>query len=112
MEVRIVVVPPGEAPAWVRECWVGLVLPLDDGESGARSVRTCGVLTGPKTLLQAFWHLLTGRFVRQHVYIIDALEAIEILADHAPDAAEWWEGSAYVQPGRKFAFPAEVCEEL
>jgi hypothetical protein len=26
--VRIIAVPPGEAPLWVREKWVGLTLPL------------------------------------------------------------------------------------
>ena len=28
MEIRITDVPPGEAPEWVRQAWVGLVVPV------------------------------------------------------------------------------------
>jgi hypothetical protein len=113
MKVRIVGVPPGEAPEWVREQWVGLVLPLADGEEGARSVRTWGVLTGPKTLPACLCRLFTGKYTRAYGFVVDAPRALEILAGHAPEAAQWWDThTAYRQPGRKFVFPAEACQEL
>jgi hypothetical protein len=113
MEVRIVDVPPGEAPEWVRKQWVGLVLPLADGEEGARSVRTWSILKGPKTLPARLWRLCTGKYNRTHGFVVDARRAWEILADHAPDAAQWWHmHTASGQPARKLVFPAEVCQEL
>jgi hypothetical protein len=113
MKVRIVDVPPGEAPEWVRKQWVGLVLPLADGEKGARSVRTWSVLTGPQTLPAYLWRLCTGKYTRTYGFVVDARRAWEILADHAPDAAQWWRTHAAPgQPGRKLVFPAEVCQEL
>src|SRR6516165_8028709 len=35
--IRVVDVPPGEAPESIRRCWVGLVLPLAPGFAGAQS---------------------------------------------------------------------------
>src|SRR5512140_2697360 len=45
--VRIVGVPPGDAPAWVRQEWVGLELPLAQSSAEAIHARTAGVLSGP-----------------------------------------------------------------
>jgi hypothetical protein len=113
MKIRIVDVPPGEAPEWVRKQWVGLVLPLADGEEGARSLRTWSVLTGWQTLPGRLWRLCTGKCTRTHGFVVDARRAWEILADHAPDAAAWWHThTASGQPARKLVFPAEVCQEL
>jgi hypothetical protein len=113
MEIRIVDVPPGEAPESVRKRWVGLVLPLAHGESGPRSLRSWGVSSGPKTLLGSLWRLLTGRYTWTYGYVVNARQALEILAQKAPEAAKWWEeNTPYWQQGRKFVFHGEVCEEL
>jgi hypothetical protein len=111
MNIRIVDVPPGEAPELVRQGWVGLVLPLAEGETGPRVLPTCGVLTGPKSFLGSLWHLLNGRYKRVYGYVVDAPLALEILAHHAPAAAAWWEANTpFGQPGHHFLFHAEVCQ--
>ena len=46
--VRIVAVPPGEAPLWVREQWVGLDLPVAR-YSGHRKFLGLGVLSMPRS---------------------------------------------------------------
>lgn len=113
MDIRITDIPPGEAPESVRKGWVGLVLPLACGETGPRRLLTSGVLTGPKSSFGLLWHLITGRLSYVKGYIVDAPQALNILSDHVPEAAEWWErNTTYWQGGRKFAFHAEVCEEI
>lgn len=47
MQIRMV----GEAPFDIRKAWVGLVLPLAPGETGARCLPTVGVYTAPRTYL-------------------------------------------------------------
>ena len=112
--IRIVAIPPGEAPIEVRKAWVGLELPLARGETGARRMPIGGVLTGPKTAIGQLFKLLTFGYDRARGYLVEAVVAIEILAEHAPDAAQWWsENSPHlIRPGRHLIFHAEVCEEL
>ena len=52
--LHVTSIPPGEAPLWVREKWVGLSLPLAQRKSSPVSVLTSGVLSGPKTFLATF----------------------------------------------------------
>jgi len=113
-KVRIIAVPPGEAPEDVRRCWVGLELPLAAGESGPRPANSFGVLSGPRTPSESLARVAGGESRRQYGYVIDARTAVDILARHAPEAAAWWEREAphCLQPGRKFLFHAEVCEEV
>ena len=115
MFVRIVAVPPGEAPEEVRRAWVGMDLPLAAGETGPRELPTGGVLTGPRTLFGQLLKLLTGRRRYAYGYVIDAPQALTLLVEHAPEAARWWRRRHTPhcwEPGRRFLFPAEVCDEL
>ena len=112
--IRIIAVPPGDAPLEVRKAWVGLELPLAPGEKGARVARTHGVLAEPKTVAeQVFSHQLPEA-TEKVGYAVEAAKAIEILARHAPDAAFWWKRNAprAIKPGRRFQFAPGVCEEL
>ena len=110
--VRIIGVPPGEAPEPIRRSWVGLVLPLAPGERGPRSPYTIGVLTGPKGFFDALIGLLLGRLTRQTGYVVDANVAVNLLGGHSPEAARWWLENAphLLRRGRRFVFSAEVCE--
>src|SRR5436305_1532001 len=80
MEVRIVEVPPGDAPKHIRRAWVGLVLPLAAGETGAREEAPAAGALG--RLRQR----LAGRQAR---YVVPAEAALAILARAAPEAAAW-----------------------
>lgn len=113
MEIRITDVPPGEAPEWVRQAWVGLSLPLASGEYGPRAMPTGGVLTGPRGCATAVLHLLTGKVRWKTGYVVDAELAVCLLEENDPEAAEWWRDNAphAIRPGRHFVFPAEVCSE-
>jgi hypothetical protein len=114
LKVRIIDVPPGEAPRWVRKAWVGLVLPLAPEEAGPRRARASGVLTGPRGFLERFWRMLVDPPPASWQYVIDADVAIDILAEANPEAAEWWEENAphLLGTGRSFGFAEDVCEEL
>ena len=112
--VRVVAIPPGEAPLWVREKWVGLALPLAGRDRGARVSYTSGVLSGPRNrLLALVWRLL-GRLPRKSGYAVDVQEALGILARTAPEAAQWWRENVprLQHAGRKFMFQPAACQML
>jgi hypothetical protein len=110
--IRIVSVPPGEAPLWVREKWVGLELPLPYGDSGGRRAITSGVLSGPRNRLIALWWALRGQLDCKSGYAVDANEAVRTLEGTAPEAAAWWRQNVpRLQYGkRKFLFAPAACE--
>ena len=110
--IRIVSVPSGEAPQWVREKWVGLELPLAYDDGGARRANTSGVLSGPRNRLIGLWWALRGRLVRKSGYAVDANEAARILEGTAPEAAAWWRQNVpRLQHGNRiFLFAPAACE--
>ena len=113
MFIRIVATPPGEAPREVREAWVGLDLPLAAGETGPRLVPASGVLSGPRTLLGKLFARLTGQTRQEWGYVVDAPQALMLLAAAAPWAARWWREHVphAWEPGYRFVFYAAVCDE-
>jgi hypothetical protein len=108
--IRITGVPPGEAPQWVREKWVGLVLPLT--KNRPLTAYTSGVLSGPPNRLAAVWWGLLGRLEQQSGYAVDATAALGILERTAPDAASWWRENVprLLSRRRKFLFRTSDCE--
>jgi hypothetical protein len=109
--VRIISVPPGEAPLWVREKWVGLELPLTRWASPKKFLGF-GAVSGPRTYFAQLWALFLGRAERIYGFPVDANRAVEILASSSPEAAAWWRDNAaeFVQPKRYLIFHAEVCQ--
>jgi hypothetical protein len=109
--VRIIAVPPGEAPLWVREKWVGLTLPLTHFSS-AKTFVGFGVLSGPRTFLPQLLARVRGRSDRIYGFLVNAARAVEILDHASPEAAAWWRENAseLVLPKRYLVFHAEVCE--
>jgi hypothetical protein len=111
--IRIIAIPPGEAPLWVREKWVGLELPLADGDSVVQ-VFTSGVLSGPRNrFLAIIWGLL-GRLKVQSGYPVYVKEALGILEQTAPEAAMWWRENVpgLQKPKRKLLFASSVCQVI
>jgi len=103
-------VPPGEAPQWVREKWVGLKLPLAQRSSRPIRRMTAGVITGPRTVFAALRALLTGNWSRSEGYWVDARAALAVLESAHPDAASWWRiHTPHMFRGkRRFMFQAGV----
>ena len=113
MRVRIVDVPPGEAPEDVRQSWVGLSLPVAAPYPSADVVPCYGVLTGPRTWLGHLWRRVTGRTPAcQTCYFVWVDDAIAELAVAAPHAADWWRENTpdLIGVGQLFGFPVQVCE--
>ena len=108
--IRIIGIPPGEAPESVRKAWVGLVLPV---AGPLRKYPIGGVLSSPKSVLGELFFWFTGRYKREAGYMVDAQAAVSILAKVNPEAAEWWRVNTprILKEGRHFLFQAPVCQE-
>src|ERR1700722_5396861 len=92
--IVIVSVPPGQAPLWVREKWVGLSIPICHKPSQGQTQR--GVLGGTPT--------------NGNGYSVSAAEAIERLYHVAPDAADWWKSHLPAIPDCELVFSKDICQ--
>ena len=105
--------PPGEAPDWVRQQWVGLELPLAPGSAGPVTMGIVGVLSGasPWRVLAAYVRALVGQN-RARVYPVDVEAAIAALERTSPSAAAWWrENTPHLfKPGQCLLFAEEACQ--
>jgi hypothetical protein len=108
--VRIVAVPPGEAPLWVRQKWVGLDLPVVR-YAAHRKFLAFGVLSIPQSWPAQWAAILRGRAERVAGYAVEAALAVGILAKVNPDAAAWWRENTphLIAPKRYLVFHEEVC---
>ena len=100
--IRIIAVPPGEAPLEIREQWVGLILPLADGMPGTWQLQTTGVITGELSDEETIG------------YAVEFSEAMAALAETAPDAVKWWKTNTlylFEEEG-VLIFEQDVCEPL
>ena len=111
--IRILMIPPGEAPLSVRMAWVGLDLPLDPRRVGRQLGLAMGVLSSPRGWWRRLVGLVTGSYAVKTGYAMNALEAVNLLQTKDPVAAAWWrEHCAHLLDGKRaFLFPAAECEE-
>jgi hypothetical protein len=86
--VRIIAAPPGEAPLWVRQRWVGLDLPVAR-YSGRSRFLGLGVLTIPRSWWGQWLAVARGRAELVAGYAVEALPAVGILGESSPEAAAW-----------------------
>jgi hypothetical protein len=109
-QLRITSVPPGEAPLWVREKWVGLSLPLAQRKARALSLFTSGVLSGPRGFFSSIGALLAGKLERRSGFLVEAQAAVAVLAKSSPEAAAWWQENTphLLRPKRYLVFPPGV----
>ena len=112
--IRIVRIPPGEAPEEIRKAWVGLVLPLAEDELERRKRRGFGVLSGPKNILGYLVSFVLGKGIQYDGYAVKVMDAVMILAKSNPTAAQWWRKNAshLFTPTALFLFEAGACEEI
>ncbi len=110
--VCIISAPPGEAPADIRRAWVGLTLPIVG--RGPMTGFGSGVLTGPKSILELLWRLVTFRMQVHEGYAVDVATAIDVLAKARPDAAAWWRHAAphLFRRGHRFVFARDCCQPV
>ena len=110
-KMRVIAVPAGEAPRWVREKWVGLELPLNAWKNPTEK-RAVGVLTGPRSMLGQLWGRLRGSSHRVKGYAVSVAAAVKILAAASPEAAQWWRSNvpSLFDHNRYFMFREESCQ--
>ena len=92
--IRIIGIPKGEAPKWVRREWIGLIIPYLMEYDGAVD----GVLSGEK--LPA----------NQVGYVVSSSHAISLLKGKSLQAATWWEENFSTIKMPEFVFEKEVCK--
>jgi len=90
--IVIVAVPPGQAPDWVRQAWVGLEIPVVEVEGGDQR----GVLGGPAENVDG--------------YKVSGDVAISRLSGVHPKAANWWRDNAPNVLMGALVFKKDVCE--
>jgi hypothetical protein len=86
--ISIVRIPEGEAPLWVRQAWVGIILPCDP-YSGPSEDR--GVLSGKHSKTRSD-------------FSVPQSEAIGLLEEHNPEAAKWWKRRGFPKGDECFGF--------
>lgn len=97
--IRVIRVPEGEAPQWVRRAWVGTVLPCDP-VAGWPPCPLRGVLSGKP-------------LPPQLVFAVPHQRALRILLDFKQqDAYRYWRLLGYPQPDGYFAFGINEVEFL
>jgi hypothetical protein len=101
-QIRIVGIPPGEAPLSIRKEWVGLILPLAAGYSSAFQVEASGVMSSVK------------HDEPEIGYLVRIEDAIAALAKKSPHAALWWRNHAgrLIRSGSNLIFQEHVCQLL
>jgi hypothetical protein len=99
--IRIVATPPGDAPDHIRRAWIGLELPVANGQIGPCHQPALGILSGRDE------GPCSG-------YAVDGRQAVGLLTAKAPEAAAWWrEHAPHVTiHGYQLVFPADVCEQI
>lgn len=95
-KIKIIAVPPGQAPLEIREKWVGLVLPI------AENVPKIGVETG----------IFGGEPENTGGYKVKTEAAISELEIYSPNAAAWWRQYVDLRRMPWLVFKREVCEEI
>jgi len=102
-KIRIVSIPKGEAPEWVREAWIGLEIPIVKEEpEGAWSI-------GP----------ITRRPYTHGGYWVQRNLALKFLLKKNLEAFQWWldliekqEGTILSSSERLFLFDTGCCEVI
>ncbi len=97
-KIRIVGVPPGQAPDWVRKEWIGVEIPL------------VGSLPERGLLIGARGGEPDPRSKNGHT--VTLAEALTALRVKSPKAAEWWDNCLVAQVGQKLVFARDVCEVI
>jgi len=91
--IRIISIPGGEAPEWVRECWMGLELPYVEE---AKTVRSD----------------VSAKKVEGEFYCVDVREALNTLTNRSPEAAQWYVDHVPISALTYISFEKNCCQIL
>jgi len=110
MHIKIVDIPIGEAPLWVREAWIGVEIPLFCQDKN--TMEFYGVLSGYPSLAKRLWNRVTGGSPKVTGYIVIARDAVDALAKSNLSAADWWfENVPQLMDGVElFLFDEDACQ--
>jgi hypothetical protein len=110
VRIRITSVPPGDAPLWVRQKWVGVELTSVLGDS-PKTFASSSVLA-QQSFFASLRRLITGQSRKVRGYPVRVTSAIEALEKSSPEAAMWWRDSTpqILSQSRFFVFDANDCE--
>jgi hypothetical protein len=105
--ITIIRRPAGPAPEWVRDAWIGITLPTSE----KRPMSLFAMLEFPTSLGGALKMIARGRLRPIKGYRVKASDALCILKQTHPEAAQWWKENAafYVKGNKRFLFDADCC---
>jgi len=83
--IQIIATPPGDFPEWIRNKWIGCILPIHSGKFAVE-----------------IW---------EEFYPVDIPTAIFIAGKNDAKVARWW-GNCPIPWEGVFLFPKEVCRLL
>jgi hypothetical protein len=108
--IRIASVPPGDAPLWVRQKWVGVELMTALGSRPG--IFPSASVLAPASFFASVWRQITGQSRKVGGYPVQVTAAIDALAISSPEAAMWWRENTpqLLSPHRMFVFDANACE--
>ncbi|MEO9819228.1 MAG: hypothetical protein ABJ370_23035 [Paracoccaceae bacterium] len=112
MIIEITSTPPGESPEWVRTAWIGVkVQTLDDTPVTVPTVSSVG---GPRSIPGQIWHHLRGKTIMRKGYLVNARDAVGLLALQSEEAARWCIENApqMLNPDQNFMFEETCCRPL
>ncbi len=93
--IKIIATPPGQAPEWVREEWIGVEIPIPKQPSR-------GIQMGVRG----------GKAENAGGHQVDTREAMEALRKKSPEAADWWEQNVPLASIPSLVFSKDVCEVI
>lgn len=107
--IRIIQIPEGEAPLWVRKAWVGLTLPCDP-ICGYPS--QCGHLDEAIAGANKERGVLTKQPLKQNRYgfSVPQAPALIVLKKKSIRAARWWQLKGFPQHDQYFHFDQSEAE--
>lgn len=87
--VKVIKTPAGRAPKEIRQCWVGLTLPVRGFAEPGHQV----------------YEIITHQPITREKWnvAVSQVEAIKILSKRYPEAAQWWRNNGYPR-GRDWIF--------
>lgn len=98
-KLKIIKTPAGDAPLWVREAWVGLVLEFMEIQSDESDA----VVDASSK---------KRRKPRKNCWKVPQVPAYQVLRAHNPEAAEYWRQRGIPKTLKNFTFAEDEAIEI